>query len=375
MLEMTTASAASVLFPQLLSPIHINQPGEPAMRRFPSAAWFLILTVCLLNFGFPPSIARAQDETEPGPWKFSLLAGFNINQSAFSNNWSGGDKGSYAWSLKADARAERQFNPSWNWTNTLRLAYGLTAKQVDNPDDPKENVWEHPDKNDDQILLESTSRWGKHSLNPYVQFRFESQFLDKSDPRGDFNFNPLRFNETAGITKIFKKTEKSEFLTRLGFTFRQNIAQAFQDLAGDTSKTNTTNDGGLEWQSNVAFPFDGDRFTLQSRLVVFVPVYYSAKSDLEAFDRDLADAIIETEPIADYWKAVSTDWQNTLTAKISDVLSMDLYFQLVYEKYDPSTDINPDLPLDARIANADIGIRKSAQWKQTLALGISYRFF
>ncbi len=346
------------------------------MRRFSFAHLFLISSLISWSAGPAAMEARAQDETEPGPWQFHLLAGLNINQSAFSNNWAGGDRGSYSWALKANMRAERQFTESWNWTNTLTLAYGLTAKQVQDPDDPSKNVWQNPDKNNDQILLESTSRWGKRSLNPYLQFRFESQFLDKSDPRGDFNFNPLRFNETGGITKVFKKTEKSELLTRIGFSFRQNVAKAYQDLAGGVSKTNFTNDGGLEWQTNVLFPFDNERFFFKSRLVVFVPVYYSAKSDLEAYDQAVAaNDTLYADPIADYWKAVSTDWQSTLTAKISEVLSMDLYFQLVYEKFDPSTDLNPDLPLDARIANAAVGTRKKAQWKQTLALGISYRFF
>lgn len=346
------------------------------MKRFTLVALPLMMFLAFAAGGPFAGAARAQDETEPGPWKFYLLAGLNINQSAFSNNWSGGDMGSYAWALKSNFRAERQFSESWNWTNTLNLVYGLTAKQVENPDNPSENVWEHPDKNNDQILLESTSRWGKRSFNPYAQFRFESQFLDKSDPRGDFNFNPLRFNETLGVTKVFKKTEKSEFLTRLGFTFRQNVSQAFQDLDGDVTATNTTNDGGIEWQTNVVFPFDNERFFFKSRLVVFVPIYYSAKSDMEAYDQAIADNdTLYGEAIADYWKVPSTDWQNTLTAQISEVLSMDLYFQLVYEKFDPSTDLNLEMPLDARIANADIGIRKKAQWKQTLALAISYRFF
>ena len=236
-------------------------------------------------------------------------------------------------------------------------------------------MWDRPEKNDDQILLESTGRWGKHSLSPYLQFRFESQFWDKSDPRGDFKFNPLRFNEAAGITKVFQKTEKTEILTRLGFSMRQNVAKTFQDLLGNESATTSTLDGGLEWQSVANFPFSQDRFTLNSRLVVFVPLLYSAKSDLTRFDQDLADSGMTQDAIANYWKTPSADWQNTLTAKITNVLSVNLFFQLVYEKFDTSTDLNPDLPLDVRIANADVGIRRAAQWKQTLALGLSYRFF
>ncbi|HKI82768.1 MAG TPA: DUF3078 domain-containing protein [Candidatus Krumholzibacteria bacterium] len=334
-----------------------------------------LMSILLLGPLLGSGVSRAEDEVTPGPWQFEMLAGLNLNQSAFSNNWSGGDRGSYAWAIKSDLRAERQFTRAFNWTNTLSLAYGITAKQVPKPDKPQEKVWDHPQKSDDQILLESTARWGQTSLNPYLQFRFETQFLDKSDPRGAFNFNPLRFNEVAGITKVFEKTEKREILTRLGFSLRENVAKTFQDLAGDQTTTSSTMDGGSEWQSIAGFPFSKERFTLNSRLVLFLPVFYSAKSDLKAFDQDRIDAGIPGDAVADYWKVPSADWQNTLTAKITDLMSVNLFFQLVYEKFDSSTNLNPDLPLDVRAANADVGIRKAAQWKQTLALSLSYRFF
>jgi hypothetical protein len=344
-------------------------------ERMPVRVLVTALSLLLLGALLGSRDSRAEDEVTPGPWHFEMLAGFNLNQSAFSDNWSGGDRGAFAWSIKSDLRAERQFSESLNWTNTLSLAYGVTAKQVADPDNPKKKVWDRPEKSDDQILLESTARWGKTSLNPYLQFRFETQFLDKSDPRGDFKFNPLRFNEAAGITKVFQKSEKREILTRLGFSVRESVAQTFQDLAGDLTSTTSTTDGGLEWQSVAGFPFSQERFTLNSRLVLFFPLFYSAKSDLKAFDQDRIDAGTPGDAIADYWKTPSADWQNTLTAKITDLLSVNLFFQLVYEKFDTSTDLNPDLPLDVRAANADVGIRKAAQWKQTLALSLTYRFF
>ncbi len=340
------------------------------MRVLATVSSFLLMSA-LLGSG----VSRAEDEVTPGPWQFEMLAGFNLNQSAFSNNWSGGDRGAFAWSIKSDLRAERQFTQSFNWTNTLSLAYGVTAKQVADPDNPKKKVWDRPEKSDDQILLESTARWGKTSLNPYLQFRFETQFLDKSDPRGALKFNPLRFNEAAGITKVIQKTEKREILTRLGFSVRENVAKTFQDLAGDRTSRTSTMDGGLEWQSVAGFPFSKERFSLNSRLILFLPVFYSAKSDLKDFDQDRIDAGMPGDAIADYWKQASADWQNTLTAKVTDLLSVNLFFQLVYEKFDTSTDLSPDLPLDVRVANADVGIRKAAQWKQTLALSLNYRFF
>jgi hypothetical protein len=318
--------------------------------------------------------AFAADEPVPGPWQWEGLASFNLNQSAFSNNWSGGDKGSYAWSMNLDLKAERQFTRSFNWSNVLLLAYGQTAKQEE--DDQGDLKWQRPDKNTDQILFESTGRWSAKALDPYLQFRLETQFLDDSDPRGTRNLSPVRLTETGGVTKIFRKTEKEEFLTRLGFGLRQSFGSSFVTLDTDETEPFTTTDGGLEWQTIAKFPFDNERFTFSTRLLFFLPFFYSASGDLEAFDREVVESgNPDHDPIQDYWKAVDIDWQNTLTAKFSDVLSLNLFVHMVYDKFDAATDLNPDLPLDARIANAQVGIRKATQWKQTLAVSLSYRFF
>ena len=236
-------------------------------------------------------------------------------------------------------------------------------------------MYKRQDKNTDQILFESTARWRAHILDPYLQFRLESQFLDNSDPRGTRHFNPIRLTEAGGVTRVFRKTEKEEFLTRLGFGLRQSIGKSYVMLDSDETNSFSTTDGGLEWQTIASFPFDNERFGFSTRLLFFLPLFYSASSDLETFDQQALAENPDHEEIQDYWKAVDIDWQTTLTAKFSEVLSMNLSVHMVYDKFDAATDMNPDLPIDARLANAQVGTRKAAQWKQTLAVSLSYRLF
>ena len=53
---------------------------------------------------------------------------------------------------------------------------------------------------------------------------------------------------------------------------------------------------------------------------------------------------------------------------------MNLYVQWIYDKFDAATNVDAALPLADVAAEVNGGIRKSGQFKQTLALAISYRF-
>ncbi len=73
------------------------------------------------------------------------------------------------------------------------------------------------------------------------------------------------------------------------------------------------------------------------------------------------------------------DWENIFTTQITKLVSVGLYTRWVYDKYDNT--VKPIVekgaagfelknPGDVRSA-----IRKAGQFKQTLAVGITYRFF
>ena len=136
----------------------------------------------------PPEVLADTSRLARGQWALDLRWGLGIAQSAYSDNWKSGDKGSLAWISHLDFEAERQYSGSFNWYNVVKLAYGETANQIEDPDDPTKNKWEKPEKTSDMIYGESVGRFNTRGLvDPYVAFRLDSNFSDESDPRGGFS--------------------------------------------------------------------------------------------------------------------------------------------------------------------------------------------
>lgn len=313
---------------------------------------------------------------EPGPWKFGSLSTLNLSQSQFSTNWAGGDKGSLVWVLSAASTAERQFTTRFNLANSLLLAYGQTAQQIADPSDPSQRVWDSPDKTTDQILFESTGRFTLTTFaDPYFGLRAESQFKDQSDPARSLTLNPIRLKESAGLARVIEKTEERELITRLGVGFRQTIARAFVDPVGEQTRSFTTNDGGLEWQTTMTRPLLDKKVVYKGQLLVFQPVFFSNSGALEDFDAAAIAAYPGRERVADFWKAPDLDLQNTFSAQITKTLGVNLFVQWRYDKFDAATNLDASQPIDAQVAAVDRGIRKAGQFKEVLALSLSYRLF
>jgi hypothetical protein len=327
-----------------------------------------------------PAPAADPEHLPPGPWSYGATVGLYLSQSAFSNNWSGGDKGSVVWTATSDLTAERQLSRSFHLGNELKLAYGQTTRQKLDPQDPRERVWDVPEKTTDQILLESTGRFTLDSyLDPYVSFRGESQFSDQSNPVGSIPLNPIRLKESAGFARVFQKTKEAELISRLGFGFRQTLARSFVDTVTKEKKRFTANDGGFEWQTNAKQPLLGKRVLYKASLGVFKTVFFSKKDDLKAFDAEAADSAaahgLTHGAMADFWKDVDVSFQNEFSAQITKVLSVNLFAQWVYDKFDASANLEPTLPFAVRQAEVNRTVRKAGQFKETLALGLTYRLF
>lgn len=217
-------------------------------------ATFAILVFTALCAVAPVQAADAPKALEPGPWKLSWVAGLNLSQSSFSDNWAGGDKGSIVWVLNSDTKAERQFNTKYDLSNHLQLAYGQTVQQQPDPADPGRLVWAAPQKSNDLILFESVSRFTLGGwVDPYGALRLDSQFRDQSSPLGTIPLSPIKLTESAGIARALQKTDERELITRLGFGFRQTLARQFDPATG--AKVNvSTQDGGFEWQTSATQP-------------------------------------------------------------------------------------------------------------------------
>jgi hypothetical protein len=329
-----------------------------------------------------PCMAWAQDQVPaeskgpqpPGPWQPTVTLGLNLSQSSFSSNWAGGDKGSFVWVFTTNAKADRQISRALNTSNQLQLAYGQTSQQETDPADPSRRRWRSPDKTTDLILFENVERFTLRTfVDPYVSLRLDSQFVDQSDARGKLHFNPVKLTETAGVARVLLKTQDSELITRLGFGFRQTFARTFVDSTGDKTGSFSTNDGGFEYQMTSTQPMLGKRVLYQGKLLVFWPVFFSKSSALKDFDQIALGVDPARERVADFWKTPDVNFQNTFTAQITKVLSVNLYVQWIYDKFDAATMIDTAQPAAQLIAEVDGGVRKAGQFKQTLALSLTYK--
>lgn len=350
-----------------------------------------IVTAAALCIAALPSAGRAQgdpvnvpkpdlkahpavDPNAPGPWKFGVDFGINLSQSGYTDNWAGGDMGSVGWLLKFDGKADRQVSSKFNSSTLLQLGYGQTTLQEADPADPTHRRWRSPEKTSDLILLESVGRFTlQRIMDPYLAFRLDSVFLDDTDPIGTFEFNPLKLTETAGLARVFSKTENSELIGRVGFGFRETHGRVFADSTGDKISSFWTTDGGLELQFTSTQPLLDKRVLYQGKLLFFYPLFYSSSGALQDFD-ELALAVDPTRaPVADYWQTVDINFQNTFTTQITKVLTVNLYMQLVYDKFDAATNVDTSIPIDMLVREVDGGVRKAVQLKQTLALGLTFK--
>jgi len=338
----------------------------------------LVATACLFATAAPGAAQDSKEKKlETGRWYPSLESGLNITQSAYSNNWSGGDKGSVVWALITNGTLENQLNEKTNSKSILKLAFGQTHQQKIRSSGTR--GWDKPEKSTDLIDLESVLRFTLGwFLDPYVSARFESQFQDVSDTTGGRSLflNPLKFKESGGVAHEFIKEKDRELLSRFGFTFRQSSRKFFVDpLEGNETKTLTTNDGGLEWVTDYKTKILDDQVAWTSKLSLYQPVFYSFSDILDGLSVDELAAADFPSDVADYPMALDVDWENIFSTQITKYLSVNLYLRWLYDKYDNT--VPPTEAIDGAIENpGDVraAIRKAGQFKQTLSIGITYRF-
>lgn len=344
------------------------------------------LTALLIAACMFPNAASAQAGEDPkkegarvlevGRWYPSVEAGLNIAQSSYSENWAGGDKGSVVWAAIVNASAENQIHRKLNWNNTLKLAYGQTHQQRVESDGSR--AWDSPDKSTDLLDLESIARFTLGGfVDPFASVRFESQFQDASDPDGRIlALNPIRFKESAGIARKFVDREEQALLSRLGLTLRQTARRLYSGPApDDATTTETSNDGGLEWVTDAKRRFFDKRIAWTSKLSLYKPFFYSGKDELEDLPLDELEAANLDRDVADYSTAIDVDFENIFSSEITKLISVNLYTRWVYDKYDNS--VLPILGSGGGLENGAVlrqAIRKSGQFKQTLSIGLTYRF-
>lgn len=270
-------------------------------------------------------------------WKLKGDFSLNLTQMAYSNNWAGTELGSVTWVAGSNMSAEKALSPLLYSMNSLKLAFGQTHQQK--VDSALKKYWAKPEKSTDKIDAESLLKMTMQTwVNPFVGLRLESQMLDLSDPTLTRLVNPMKFTESAGVTRNLIERENELLSTRLGAAFRQNLNRdVLISLAPEQRENQTTVDGGLEFVAEYKKVFTPANISYNGKVQVYQALFNS-KSDDYAHEE---------------WKSPDLNWENTLSLKLYKALSINLYLQMLYEK--------------EQIAEL--------QMKETLGLGLSYNIF
>ncbi|NQU05626.1 MAG: DUF3078 domain-containing protein [Calditrichaeota bacterium] len=289
-----------------------------------------IITICITI------IALLSLPLQAGDWEKSIDANLMFSQNSYSNNWTGGETGSVTWTFNANLMAQKQLSEKVHNKNTLRLSFGQTHNQ-----DTATKDWQVPAKSTDLIDYETLFRFTLgYILDPFAAGRLETQFLDMSDPAKNRSFNPLKFTESFGVAKVLIKDDDRELTTRLGFGLRQLMNRDALNAVTSVREDLNTNDGGIEFVADYTATFAEKRIGFASKLGLFKAVFYSEADALKGL------------PNEDYWQAVDINWENRLSASVTQFVTVELYLQLLYDK---------EINLAGRL-------------KQTLALGLTYKF-
>lgn len=271
-------------------------------------------------------------------WELSLDANAMFALNNYSDNWTGGDAGGINWTANIDGLAEKQLAEWLNNKNLLQLSFGQTHIQK-----AETGHWLVPEKSTDLIDFETIFRFTLHSfVDPYVAGRLQSQFYDGRNKLNKRYFNPIKLTESAGVARVLLKEEKREWTARLGFGVRQYIDRdSIITIDPEMNETQTSNDGGIEFVSELRTPLAGDKISYNTRLSVFEALFNSDSDELVGM------------PNEDYWKAPDIEWDHTFAANITEYLMVNLYIQILYDK--------------------EISLRGSH--KETISLGLTYKLF
>jgi hypothetical protein len=249
-------------------------------------------------------------------WKKSLVAGLTLTQVSFKD-WQQGGEDALAWTITLDGKLEND-QAKTNWTTSYKFAYGQT-KLGD----------QGIRKTDDKIDLETVLTYKLNAyINPYVAATLKTQFAKGFDystqPKTEVSkfFDPAYLTQSAG----FGYQPAPQVKTRLGFALREVITSdltRYSDNPATPQIEKSKTEGGMESVTNVDWK-------LAANLLL------TAKLELFSAFNNFDEVIVRSD--------------NTLAAKVSKYVNVNLNVQLINEKR----------------------VTPRTQVKETIAIGLSY---
>jgi hypothetical protein len=271
--------------------------------RFPAKA--LILSFAFSSLFSPLSAL---------PWKIDATGNLGVVVNSYSNSWVGGEAGSFSWSSQFLGIAEKQWDDSLNSQTTLKLQYGQTEVQSQTS-----KIWSLPQKSidliDGQELLRLKRDWW---AGPFASARLISEFDDRSDTLLTRYINPLNITEALGMSKTLVKTPTVNWSTRAGVAMQQYVNRDELDTATKVRATESTNDGGVEFDMDLKAANAKKSASVASDLRVY-----------EAIVSSLAEQNSGTTANG-AWRKPRVDWENTAIFTFSKYLMLNLSVFLVY---------------------------------------------
>ncbi|HUI92553.1 MAG TPA: hypothetical protein VLX68_09935 [Chitinivibrionales bacterium] len=280
------------------------------------------------------AVVLAAAAAQGDPWKIDLDLNLTTGVNSYSDNWVGGEAGSFNWGSQFLGIAEKQITAITNTRSTLKLQFGQTA--VQNKDTKQ---WGAPQKSTDLIDFEELFRFTLHAwVDPFISVRGISEFLDGSDTLLTRYVNPWDVTEAVGASRTLQKNDNVEWTTRLGAAVHQLVDRQHLDTATGTRATDVTNDGGAEFDMDL-------RANNREKWVE----YLGSLRVYEALLSSKANAAKGT-PAENDWRYPHVKWENTLTLTFAKYLMLNMSAYVYYDK---------DISKDARL-------------KETFAAGVTY---
>jgi hypothetical protein len=287
------------------------------------------LIVCLILLSFFGKVIAQTDtlsaKKDTTYWLKEVSGGLNINQAAFSSNWTGGGKNSVAVGTYFLARANHA-KGKWTWDNTLDLLYGIVK-----------NADEDGRKSNDRIYLDSKVGYKiSKNWNSYFATNFLSQFA----PGYDFDEEPKA---------LISKWLNPGYLTT-GF--------------------------GFEYKPNSEFSLRLSPFSPRLTFVTDTTLYRQVENN---YGVEIGKTV-RAEWLA--WN-VQADWNKKISDNLSLTVRYSLFANLETFAFD-TIDHRLDLGIVAKITKAvnvsltsltiyDIDQDEKIQFSQGLALGIAFK--
>jgi hypothetical protein len=252
-------------------------------------------------------------------WYNGLIAGLNLSQSHF-DNWSRGGENSLAWQILIDGDFD-YYQPMWNLDMLLKINYGRS--KIGSQEDRKTN---------DELRFDAVYNYHVWDpVEPYASARFLSQmddgfeYSDTSSTKISGAFDPAYLTLALGLGYKYEELLKLNLGPAAKYTYADEFAAIYTDDADTESIEKQRWEGGFEFVAQLDWPITED-ILFKSNLTTF--------TDAERFSTDI-------------------NFDNILTAKVNSWLNFNIQGQLIYDD-----DVLP-----------------RAQWREAIAIGLSYNLF